>query len=166
LSVEPLLGPVDLHRINNRDSSLIGSHSCIHEGKWGGKRGPKLDWIIVGGESGHGARPCDIEWIRSIVRQCKEAGVSCFTKQLGKWVAGPHDFEGWKGAIDRWLLDDGTVFRRPILRSEHCPQYYDERPKNAVAWGLADLKGGEIEYWPKDVQVREMPQIEVAKGVA
>lgn len=44
---------------------------------------PGLDWVIVGGESGHGARPCDVGWIRSIVEQCKAAEVACFTKQLG-----------------------------------------------------------------------------------
>ncbi len=44
---------------------------------------PALDWVIIGGESGPGARPCDIQWIRSIVRQCRGAGVACFVKQLG-----------------------------------------------------------------------------------
>lgn len=43
----------------------------------------RIDWVIVGGESGHGARPCDVSWIRLIVEDCKIAGVSCFVKQLG-----------------------------------------------------------------------------------
>lgn len=43
----------------------------------------RLDWIIVGGESGPGARPFDVEWARSTIRQCREAGVACFVKQLG-----------------------------------------------------------------------------------
>jgi protein gp37 len=43
----------------------------------------EIDWVIVGGESGHNARPCNVEWIRSIVRQCKAAGVPAFVKQLG-----------------------------------------------------------------------------------
>ena len=42
-----------------------------------------LDQIIVGGESGPGARSCDIAWIRSIVSQCKAEDVACFVKQLG-----------------------------------------------------------------------------------
>ena len=42
-----------------------------------------LNWIIVGGESGPGARPFDIDWARSIVEQCRTAGVRCFVKQLG-----------------------------------------------------------------------------------
>jgi protein gp37 len=48
--------------------------------------GPRLDWVIVGGESGHSARPFDLVWARSIVKQCKAAGIGCFVKQLGAWT--------------------------------------------------------------------------------
>ena len=65
LSLEPLLGPVDV------------SHWCI-EGGGGG-----LDWLIIGGESGTDARPCNVDWIRSLVQQGKAAGVATFVKQLG-----------------------------------------------------------------------------------
>ena len=44
---------------------------------------PLLHLIIIGGESGPGARPCDLEWIRSIVEQCQAAEVPVFVKQLG-----------------------------------------------------------------------------------
>lgn len=44
---------------------------------------PRLDWVIVGGESGPRHRPFDPDWARSIVAQCRDAGVSCFVKQLG-----------------------------------------------------------------------------------
>lgn len=51
----------------------------------GGKRHMhnKLDLVIVGGESGTGARACDIQWVRQVVQQCKVALVSVFVKQLG-----------------------------------------------------------------------------------
>ena len=65
LSLEPLLGPVDV------------SHWCI-EGGGGG-----LDWLIIGGESGPNARPCNVDWIRSLAKQGKAAGVATFVKQLG-----------------------------------------------------------------------------------
>lgn len=73
LSVEPLLGPVEL------DPNWLGA---------GGRTGdnyqqPQVHWVIVGGESGPGARACTVEWIRSIVQQCAAAGVPCFVKQLG-----------------------------------------------------------------------------------
>ena len=42
-----------------------------------------IDWLIVGGESGPGARPFDLAWARSAVQQCKAASVAVFVKQLG-----------------------------------------------------------------------------------
>jgi protein gp37 len=42
-----------------------------------------ISWVIVGGESGHGARPMQPEWVRSIRDQCDDAGVSFFFKQWG-----------------------------------------------------------------------------------
>lgn len=82
LSVEPLLGPVDLRHIVLPDSD--GTLDAL-SGDWGRTLkivgGPRIDWVIVGGESGPGARPCDVAWIRSVVMQCREAGVPCFVKQ-------------------------------------------------------------------------------------
>jgi protein gp37 len=43
----------------------------------------KIDWVIVGGESGHGARPMKEEWVLSILSQCEAAGVPFFFKQWG-----------------------------------------------------------------------------------
>ena len=75
LSLEPLLGPVDLMT------------SFGLENHW-----TKLNWLIIGGESGPGARPCNVEWIRSLVAQGKAAGVATFVKQLGaRIVCGVHD---------------------------------------------------------------------------
>lgn len=60
----------------------------VLSGRWfdgwdSGNDGPRLDWVIMGGESGPGARPFDIAWAHSTVRQCRDAGVACFVKQLG-----------------------------------------------------------------------------------
>jgi len=52
-----------------------------------------IGWVIVGGESGRRARPNRIEWVRSIVKQCKDANVPCFVKQLGLNVW--EDIDGW-----------------------------------------------------------------------
>lgn len=68
LSVEPLLGPVDIFR---------WIHPCQRAVLTG------IDWVIVGGESGPKARPCDVAWIRGVVEQCREAGVPAFVKQFG-----------------------------------------------------------------------------------
>lgn len=83
LSCEPLLGPVDLRSLQPVDppteiDALAGTHGVVRPHRGDCQR---LDQVIVGGESGPGARRCDVDWIRSIVRQC--ADVSCFVKQLG-----------------------------------------------------------------------------------
>lgn len=52
-----------------------------------------IDWVIVGGESGNGARLMEIEHARSLVVQCKEAGVACFMKQLGGVRDKRHNIE-------------------------------------------------------------------------
>ena len=44
---------------------------------------PRLDWIVVGGESGPNARPFHVQWAHSTIAQCKAAGTACFVKQLG-----------------------------------------------------------------------------------
>ena len=43
-----------------------------------------IHWVIVGGESGPGARPCREEWVRDIIRQCHDAGTPVFFKQWGR----------------------------------------------------------------------------------
>lgn len=47
-----------------------------------------LDWVVVGGESGRGPRPCAVPWIRSFVDTARDARVACFVKQLGSWPVG------------------------------------------------------------------------------
>lgn len=58
----------------------------------------EIDWVIVGGESGHGARLCDIAWMQSVVEQCKEAEVPCFVKQVGS-----------QPIITTWSEECGTI---------------------------------------------------------
>jgi len=89
VSIEPLIGPVDI--CSCRSDKLPGTlghlPSCWLR---------QLDWVIVGGESGPHARPCNVEWIRSIVRQCQAAGVPCFVKQLGANAQHSHgEPVGW-----------------------------------------------------------------------
>ena len=65
------------------------------EGDWLSLSRERLNWVVVGGESGPGARPFDLEWARSTIRQCREAGVPCFVKQVGAWhVATPEEATG------------------------------------------------------------------------
>lgn len=84
LSVEPLLGSVDILNVCRTPGAApdeITDEDYELGSPLGGASG--IDWVIVGGESGPGARPMNVEWARSIVRQCKDAGVPVFVKQLG-----------------------------------------------------------------------------------
>lgn len=81
LSCEPLLGPVDL-----RDEDWTTRDYLRGTDSLQGVTKPlpgKVDWVIVGGESGAGARPMQLDWMRSIVQQCRDAGTACFVKQFG-----------------------------------------------------------------------------------
>lgn len=69
LSVEPLLEPIDLTAIRRY---AVGAPRKL--GRW-------IDWVVVGGESGHRYRPCEVSWIADIVNQCRAARVACYVKQ-------------------------------------------------------------------------------------
>jgi len=90
VSAEPLLGPVDFTRL---DLPGYGYLNALDDGFFTDGRAPRrrLDWIIVGGESGPNARQMALGWAKNIVRQCKAAGVPVFVKQLG---AHPTNREG------------------------------------------------------------------------
>jgi protein gp37 len=132
LSAEPLVGPMNMTRVNHTvylreqlvdfarwdvertgksvqeavaraaesvtDQVPAGEKPYINllTGEWfdgwdTGNNGPKLGLVVVGGESGPGARACRIEWIENIIEQCRAAGTPCFVKQLGAYPV-------WAGA--------------------------------------------------------------------
>jgi protein gp37 len=91
LSCEPLLGPIDLSAFFGGEyMALDGAQPNYNFG---------ISWVVIGGESGHGARPCDIQWIRDIVLQCGVTDVPVFVKQLG---AEPRETQ--VGRTGRWSL--------------------------------------------------------------
>ena len=101
VSAEPLLGPIDFNRIDvatwldsyaksprersEHDPDMRWPLLAPFEHMASGYSSPGLDWIIVGGESGAGARPMHPDWARSIRDQCAAAGVPFFFKQWGSW---------------------------------------------------------------------------------
>ena len=117
LSCEPLLEPVDLAYAAFNGADSFGTTPGIH-------------WVIVGGESGHGARPFDIAWARDIQAQCEHAGVAFFFKQAGGRPVG----EGWGSRI----------------RESH--------PTRRDVVVLNDRKGGDLSEIPADLRVREFPK--------
>lgn len=134
LSMEPLLGPVDLTQVMRRaesgrgdpdspdvwtycDNALTGfrAHQC------GGHTDPEraIDWVIVGGESGPGARPMHPDWARSLRDQCQAAGVPFLFKQWGHWqiasrANGHYDSDMARNSAV-WLDHDGTTAKPSAL---------------------------------------------------
>jgi protein gp37 len=110
VSAEPLLGPVDLLEGGNREPSRKrglwaipdppeydgGDPVCQDHGLERCTRCRFLNWVIVGGESGPGARPMELSWAASLVSQCEASHVPVFVKQLGS-VLGKELGAGSKG---------------------------------------------------------------------
>jgi protein gp37 len=82
LSLEPLLGPLPSLRLHG------------------------ISWCIIGGESGPGARPLDLGWVRDLIARCLDAGTAVFVKQLGTVWAREHGSGSRKGGDwDSWPPD-------------------------------------------------------------
>ncbi|MFW2829896.1 phage Gp37/Gp68 family protein [Sphingomonas sp. ID0503] len=98
VSAEPLLGPINLH-----------------DAMWAGDGDPladltaTIDWIIVGGESGLGARPMHPDWARSLRDQCVAAGVPFFFKQWGAWAPLQKARPALHGAAGMVAWKDGRI---------------------------------------------------------
>ena len=86
VSAEPLIGPLDLARLFHDHPAHTDALRGMYVGERGQIETAKLDWVIVGGESGPGARPMHPNWARSIRGQCAAAGVPFHFKQWGEWV--------------------------------------------------------------------------------
>ena len=100
-------------------------------------RDTKIEWVVSGGESGPGARPMRVEWVRSIVQQCKAAGVPCFVKQMG-----PAPIMDEVDAVQAVALGAGWDRLEP--------------PDDRFGFvRLRNRKGADMVEWPADLRVRE-----------
>ncbi|MFZ3192570.1 MAG: phage Gp37/Gp68 family protein [Moraxellaceae bacterium] len=129
LSAEPLLGAIDLTKLQSppprggeddtwatdamkgRTAPIIMLGAGLWELDGGGRSGPRLDWVIVGGESGPGARPMHPDWARQIRDACAAAGVPFFFKQWGAWAEVGH-------------LEDGPAVTEVEVGGETSDAYY------------------------------------------
>lgn len=116
VSAEPLLGPVDLRTIpyrgdtdydldvldkryrNRGQPQTIGWGGTPFHSGLAGLGG--INWVVVGGESGPGARPMHPDWARTLRDQCQAAGVPFFFKQWGEWGPAPWKLERTSGESD------------------------------------------------------------------
>jgi len=100
VSIEPMLGPVDLTGIKCKvaDGFFGDCMQWYHRGKCHRDAGivyPTVDWVILGGETGPGARPMKPEWVRSVREQCAVAGVPFFLKKMSDGT-GELDGREWR----------------------------------------------------------------------
>jgi protein gp37 len=121
VSAEPLLGSVKLDKIEPARSEHHGSLRQINETieinalagtsltdmgiEYGGA--PRIDWVVVGGESGNAARPMNPDWARSLRDQCAANGVAFHFKQWGEWGEGD-SIEATGLARHGWWEDDAA----------------------------------------------------------
>ena len=111
VSCEPLLGPVDLAAAGALgctcpDTELDDGEveerclgTCVFY-RHALDKSRRIDWVIVGGESGPGARPMHPDWVRSIRDQCQAAGVPFFFKQWGEWLPNDQEYGANPGDFD------------------------------------------------------------------
>jgi len=98
LSMEPLLGPVDLDQFHPMREPAL--QPLIN----------RIDWVIVGGESGHKARPMHPDWARSLRDQCQTAGVPFLFKQWGEWCPRGPESLGYPSVdgVPRFRMTDAA----------------------------------------------------------
>jgi protein gp37 len=143
VSMEPLLGPVSLDLLpggpdgnavrNALDGTLFYTDADYDDDL------PKLDWVIVGGESGPNARPMDPAWVRDLRDQCQAAGVPFFFKQWGEWA--PHPRKDNAAGI---TILSPTGFRVPLAGSSEGPFWLKVGKKAAGDF----LDGVQHHEWP------------------
>jgi protein gp37 len=107
VSCEPMLGPINLERA--RMTTPCGYYCSENVGHVDHRH---LDWVICGGESGHGARPMHPGWARSLRDQCAAADAPFFFKQQGEWASYTPTAGGDLGGLSR-------AGRVTIVHAEH-----------------------------------------------
>lgn len=132
ISAEPLLGPIDLTSIEVRVTegkriyhdylhALLGERTSAATGCITLDDGPKLDWVICGGESG--PRPMHPDWARSLRDHCAAANVPFFFKQWGAWwpaeQAQAPELRGTEHEDDRMVRVGKKIAGRLLDGIEH-----------------------------------------------
>jgi protein gp37 len=130
ISAEPLLGPIRLPEF-----VVGGAPDCPCEE--GGECLPNLDWVVVGGESGPGARPMHPAWARGLRDQCQEGSIPFLFKQWGAWA--PSGVIGIGTPLD---CTPGGFVRQPPRRD----------PNRCYAGAPFEMVNG-LPYSPKMVRV-------------
>ncbi len=116
ISAEPLLRELHIGWALSRNRLEIGA-GFLRRGRFspGLETLRPIDWVVVGGESGPGARPMHPDWARQVRDQCADAGVPFLFKQWGEWTPG-ENVECQRGSVETadWF-DEGWLFSEENL---------------------------------------------------
>lgn len=134
LSMEPLLGPVDL-------SLWLGDLPEDEDGA--PYPGNGLSWVIVGGESGHGARPMHNRWVRSIRDQCIEAKIPFHFKQHGEWI-GMADYDPFVHGFDYSKYEQRSLWAGEVNDPNDLPSLHMRVGKKAAGRLLDGVEWNEM----------------------
>lgn len=113
ISVEPMLGPVDLMDIVIHEGSGEHHIDSLFMDAFEREEFPDehtIDWVICGGESGTGARPMHPDWVRSLRDQCIAAGVPFHFKSWGEWAEWdqlPQQISAHQSSPVVWMAGNG-----------------------------------------------------------
>ncbi|MCK5606518.1 phage Gp37/Gp68 family protein [Candidatus Pacearchaeota archaeon] len=113
VSIEPMLEPVDLKFWNPNNPQSEGEYMAAVEGVCVIGRNRPLDGVILGGETGPGARPMHPDWARKVRDDCKAAGVPFFFKQWGAYLERAEVIKkkGWRYVVDEFDRPRGSGWR-------------------------------------------------------
>lgn len=182
VSVEPMLGPIDPTRTQApryvpEDHELDWKYDALTPGSiyefedslgvWESGDGPDrpgLDWIIVGGESGHGARPIHPDWVREIRDACADASVAFFFKQWGEWAPGEANSLSRKTLAERGAhYFDGRWEHVRISAAEGAEMHCDDEPD---VWRIGKRHSGRLLDGVEHNAMPWRPDAEPARGEA
>lgn len=128
VSIEPMLGAVSLQDVLWTPTGNFRTHKGKRQIELV-RRTPSLDWVIAGGETSHGARPCHPDWVRSVRDQCQAAGVPFWFKGWGEWLpCGMVEDE----TKHKTQMVDGTIMCR--VGSKKAGRLLNGREWNEVPW--------------------------------
>lgn len=137
LSVEPMLGPIDLHleMTSVADRLRVASEVAQFGLARRQTRSDWLHWVICGGESGRQARPMHPDWPSDLERQCRIAGVPFLFKQWGEWAPGSGDFGAGKFKTAAIAMDGRVV------EGGYDAQAYPRGAESRDGWAMVHLAG-------------------------
>lgn len=150
ISAEPLLGPIELDGDDYSWRGWLRGWHCEPEHYRGCDgicdncpvpiqvENSRINWVIIGGESGPNARPTDISWIRRIIKECAFSHTPCFVKQLGKL---PYNSAG------------PGLGPYPDIFDGNFAKFADH------AVSLRNKKGADWHEWPTDLRVQDYPNV-------